>query len=157
MVYQVKLKDALVSSLKFAMSQDTELAWVDGQLAMEERGEKFDKMETDEEDYKQDVVPVLEQLSPDNVSNSEQLFSDNSNIVMKLLLGSWRFKLNFSFFSKYWVKMIFTKHFWWFCTSLVPLLFYFYFIYLFIFLILAITLFNEIKEFLNCALKTSFS
>ena len=86
MVYQVKLKDALVSSLKFAMSQDTELAWVDGQLAMEERGEKFDKMETDEEDYKQDVVPVLEQLPPDNVSNSEQLCSDNSNIVMKLLV-----------------------------------------------------------------------
>ena len=81
------------------MSQDTELAWVDGQLAMEERGEKFDKMETDEEDYKQDVVPVLEQLPPDNVSNteqlppdnvsnSEQLFPDNSNIVKKLLLCS---------------------------------------------------------------------
>lgn len=66
--FQVKLKDSLVSSLKFATAQDTELAWVDGQLVMEERGEKFDKMETDE--YKsKDVVPVLEQLPPELVGD----------------------------------------------------------------------------------------
>ena len=59
-IFQVKLKDALVSSLKFSTAQDIELAWVDGQLVMEERGEKFDKMETDVQ--KKEVVPVLEQM-----------------------------------------------------------------------------------------------
>ena len=58
---QVKLKDALVSSLNFSTAQDIELAWVDGQLVMEERGEKFDKMEI-ADIQKKEVVPILEQM-----------------------------------------------------------------------------------------------
>lgn len=33
-IYQVKLRDALVSSLQFSRARDAELAWVDGQLHM---------------------------------------------------------------------------------------------------------------------------
>lgn len=78
-IYQVKLKDSLVSSLKFATAQDTELAWVDGQLVMEERGEKFDKMETDE--YKsKDVVPVLEQLPPELIPSHTTVFIDEPRL-----------------------------------------------------------------------------
>ena len=58
-----------MSSLKFSTARDTELAWVDGQLIMEARGEKFDQMEQDGEKKvdKQEVVPVLEQLPLDMV------------------------------------------------------------------------------------------
>lgn len=66
----MKLKDSLVSSLKFSTAQDVELAWVDGQLGMEARGEKFDKMETDEV-QKKEVVPVLEQLPPELVRHTD--------------------------------------------------------------------------------------
>lgn len=55
-----------MSSLKFSTAQDVDLAWVDGQLVMEERGEKFDKMETDNV-QKKEVVPVLEQVPPELV------------------------------------------------------------------------------------------
>jgi len=80
-IYQVKLKDSLVSSLKFATAQETELAWVDGQLIMEERGEKFDKMETDNDDYgKKDVVPVLEQLPPEMVPGHMSVFIDEPRL-----------------------------------------------------------------------------
>ncbi|XP_066932517.1 cleavage and polyadenylation specificity factor subunit 2-like [Clytia hemisphaerica] len=71
-IYQVKLKDALVSSLKFSTAQDIELAWVDGQLVMEERGEKFDKMETDFQ--KKEVVPVLEQMPQELVPGHSSVF-----------------------------------------------------------------------------------
>lgn len=72
---QVKLKDALVSSLNFSTSQDIELAWVDGQLVMEERGEKFEKNEAGTittvaaDIQKKEVVPVLEQMPQEIVSN----------------------------------------------------------------------------------------
>jgi len=75
-IYQVKLKDSLVSSLKFSTAQDTEVAWVDGQLIMEARGEKFDKMETEEEYQKKDVVPVLQQLPPELIPGHLTVFID---------------------------------------------------------------------------------
>ena len=77
-VVQVKLRDALVSSLQFSRARDAELAWVDGQLHMNaseshmglvlEEGELRDdeesheKMETDRSEEPVDTVPVLEQL-----------------------------------------------------------------------------------------------
>ena len=78
---QVKLRDALVSSLQFSRARDAELAWVDGQLHInaseshvglvledgelrdEEEGQE--KMETNQSGSKEepmDTVPVLEQL-----------------------------------------------------------------------------------------------
>jgi len=73
-IYQVKLRDALVSSLQFSKARDAELAWVDGQLSMRqeksrlgtlEEGEVEDDedMETNQEkEEPMDSVPVLEQL-----------------------------------------------------------------------------------------------
>ena len=78
-IYQVKLKDSLVSSLKFSTAQETDIAWVDGQLVMEERGKKFDKMETDEsaeDGEKKEVVPVLEQLPPELIPGHMTVFID---------------------------------------------------------------------------------
>ena len=77
---QVKLRDALVSSLQFSRARDAELAWVDGQLHInaseshvglvledgelgdEEEGQE--KMETNQSGKEEpmDTVPVLEQL-----------------------------------------------------------------------------------------------
>lgn len=79
-IYQVKLKDALVSSLNFSTSQDIELAWVDGQLVMEERGEKFEKNEAGTittvaaDIQKKEVVPVLEQMPQEIVPGHSSVF-----------------------------------------------------------------------------------
>lgn len=35
-IYQVKLRDSLVSSLQFARAKNAELAWLDGEIATEE-------------------------------------------------------------------------------------------------------------------------
>ena len=59
----------MVSSLSFAQTREAELAWVDGRLVLERSKLNFkdeDKMETDQ-DYRRDVVPILEQLPPEEV------------------------------------------------------------------------------------------
>ena len=71
LVVQVKLKDSLVSSLSFVQTREAELAWVDGRLVIERSKLNFkdeDKMETDQ-DYRRDVVPILEQLPPEEVGS----------------------------------------------------------------------------------------
>ena len=84
---QVKLRDALVSSLQFSRARDAELAWVDGQLHMNvseshmglvlEEGEVRDeegeeKMETDQNSKDLlETVPVLEQLPALEVYQNE--------------------------------------------------------------------------------------
>ena len=54
--------------MSFAQTREAELAWVDGRLVM--GGTKFDtkdeKMDTDDE-YRREVVPVLEQIPPEEV------------------------------------------------------------------------------------------
>lgn len=91
-IYQVRLKDSLVSSLYFARAKDAELAWVDGELVMKDDETKVDilpsfvdgkdvvaeeeddeeEMEVDDDGVKtkamkgkkkrKDVVPTLEPL-----------------------------------------------------------------------------------------------
>ncbi|XP_016317181.1 cleavage and polyadenylation specificity factor subunit 2-like [Sinocyclocheilus anshuiensis] len=66
-IYQVRLKDSLVSSLQFCKAKDTELAWIDGVLDM--RVEKVDtgvvpemgdaKEETEDGEPAVDVMPDL--------------------------------------------------------------------------------------------------
>uniref|UniRef100_A0A8C1K0V6 Cleavage and polyadenylation specificity factor subunit 2 n=1 Tax=Cyprinus carpio TaxID=7962 RepID=A0A8C1K0V6_CYPCA len=66
-IYQVRLKDSLVSSLQFCKAKDTELAWIDGVLDM--RVEKVDtgviaemgdaKEETEDGEPAMDVTPDL--------------------------------------------------------------------------------------------------
>eukprot|EP00794_Sanderia_malayensis_P003077 gene3078-3542_t len=81
-IYQVKLKDSLVSSLSFAQTRDTELAWVDGQLIIESSGESFtedDGMETDAE-FRKEAVPILEQLQPEEIPGHRSVFIDEPRL-----------------------------------------------------------------------------
>jgi len=86
-IYQVKLKDSLVSSLRFAQALETELAWIDGQLILESRGERFDQsrdgeepMEEDTPQNQKDVVPALEQLSQDMIPGHATVFVDEPRL-----------------------------------------------------------------------------
>lgn len=77
---QVRLKDALVSSLQFCRAKDTELAWIDGVLDM--RVEKVDtgvvaevgelKDETEEGDLAMDVTSDLT-TEPSSVANQRAM------------------------------------------------------------------------------------
>lgn len=92
-IYQVKLRDALVSSLQFSRARDAELAWVDGQLHInaseshvglvledgelrdEEEGQE--KMETNQSGSKEepmDTVPVLEQLPISQITGHTSVY-----------------------------------------------------------------------------------
>lgn len=94
-IYQVKLRDALVSSLQFSRARDAELAWVDGQLHMNsseshvglvlEDGELRDeeegheKMETNQsnengKEEPMDTVPVLEQLQLSQITGHTSVY-----------------------------------------------------------------------------------
>lgn len=86
-IYQVKLKDSLVSSLRFAQALETELAWIDGQLILESRGERFDQsrdgeepMEEDTPQNQKDVVPALEQLPQDMIPGHATVFVDEPRL-----------------------------------------------------------------------------
>ena len=63
------MKDSLVSSLSFAQTREAELAWIDGRLVMQGANSdiKDEKMETDDE-YRREIVPVLEHIPPEEVS-----------------------------------------------------------------------------------------
>lgn len=57
-IYQVKLKDSLVSSLEFQKAKDIELTWIDGQLDLESGGRSLMQ---EEEDMEEDpTAPGLE-------------------------------------------------------------------------------------------------
>ncbi|XP_071961785.1 cleavage and polyadenylation specificity factor subunit 2-like [Antedon mediterranea] len=60
-IYQVRLTDAMVSSLEFAKTPDAELAWIDGQLDAKAI-------------MNADVVPTLESLSALDIVDHEQVF-----------------------------------------------------------------------------------
>ncbi|KAK3733495.1 hypothetical protein QZH41_019405, partial [Actinostola sp. cb2023] len=84
-IYQVKLRDALVSSLQFSRARDAELAWLDGQLHMEESEshlgllQEEEKMETEVEVKDAlDTVPVLEQVSTSKVTGHVSVYSSTS-------------------------------------------------------------------------------
>ena len=112
---QVKLRDALVSSLQFSRARDAELAWVDGQLHMNasesqvglvledgelrEEEEGHEKMETDQSGKEEpvDTVPVLEQLQLSQVSLSRNLIQRGIDSGMQLrgghrqIISGWDF------------------------------------------------------------------
>ncbi|KAI2652297.1 Cleavage and polyadenylation specificity factor subunit 2 [Labeo rohita] len=79
-IYQVRLKDSLVSSLQFCKAKDTELAWIDGVLDM--RVEKVDtgvipemgdaKEETEDGEPAMDVTPELT-TEPSAVANQRAM------------------------------------------------------------------------------------
>lgn len=60
-IYQVRLKDSLVSSLQFSRGKDAELAWVDGLVDMQEREDsKVDTIRRRDgnEDYEDDMMEI---------------------------------------------------------------------------------------------------
>ncbi|KAK3802172.1 hypothetical protein RRG08_050058 [Elysia crispata] len=79
-IYQVRLRDHLVSSLTFYRARDMELAWLDGQLTMPEQEEDTVKDQGDEEPLEDEddankkqqgklstLLPTLEALPPAQV------------------------------------------------------------------------------------------
>lgn len=95
-IYQVKLKDSLVSSLDFVKSNDVELAWVDGEIIMEEDTDQIitkdsEKLSDDSEETKddEDRIPVLQPLSSSQIAGhptifiNEVLLSDFKQVLMR--------------------------------------------------------------------------
>ncbi|KAL5463818.1 hypothetical protein EMCRGX_G032755 [Ephydatia muelleri] len=70
LLYQVKLKDSLMSSVTFAQAKDAHLAWVDGQIHLASSGHRAvaDKLteseegSTDQGNVETDVIPELDAL-----------------------------------------------------------------------------------------------
>ncbi|PIK52140.1 hypothetical protein BSL78_10987 [Apostichopus japonicus] len=58
-IYQVKLKDSLVSSLDFQKAKDIELTWIDGQLDLETGGRSL-MLEEEDETEMETTAPGLE-------------------------------------------------------------------------------------------------
>ncbi|XP_054716090.1 cleavage and polyadenylation specificity factor subunit 2-like [Uloborus diversus] len=100
-IYQVKLKDSLVSSLDFVKSKDVELAWVDGEIVMEETIDKLvvkdeeilkdENEEIKEEDEAEtDRIPVLQPLPLQQITTihptifiNEVKLSDFKQVLMR--------------------------------------------------------------------------
>uniref|UniRef100_T1J0U4 Cleavage and polyadenylation specificity factor subunit 2 n=1 Tax=Strigamia maritima TaxID=126957 RepID=T1J0U4_STRMM len=88
-IYQVRLKDFLVSSLEFSRAKDAELAWVDGEIRIDEdetlvdikpQNENSTPMEeTDDDELKKDRrtnerIPTLEPLPINDISDHSTVF-----------------------------------------------------------------------------------
>uniref|UniRef100_A0A023GLI5 Cleavage and polyadenylation specificity factor subunit 2 n=1 Tax=Amblyomma triste TaxID=251400 RepID=A0A023GLI5_AMBTT len=74
-IYQVKLRDSLVSSLQFARAKNAELAWLDGEIATEEHlapdGAQDDSLDMDEP---RDSMYILQPLPPSQVPGHATIF-----------------------------------------------------------------------------------
>jgi len=89
-IYQVRLRDGLVSTLQFNKGRDGYLAWLDGVIRMVEE-DKADIVPAgdDEEEEKDDkpVIPVLEPVP------SDQLQGHQTNFVNELKLSDFKLVL----------------------------------------------------------------
>lgn len=84
-IYQVKLKDSLVSSLNFTRSREVDLAWLDGEAVMEEDVDKVVPMDTDavsqeeseeknEDEPHKEVIPILQPLPLSQIPGHPTIF-----------------------------------------------------------------------------------
>lgn len=80
-IYQVRLRDSLVSSLTFSKGRDAEVAWVDGVVAMATEPRRADAvapadpaMETDDAAPAEEPIPTLEALPPEQAPNHGTVF-----------------------------------------------------------------------------------
>ncbi|XP_077995100.1 cleavage and polyadenylation specificity factor subunit 2-like [Glandiceps talaboti] len=102
-IFQVKLTDALVSSLEFSKAKDAELAWIDGQLELTanvvdtgvileegelaEEGEDGDEPKQPETNSKKkesksvDGVPTLEGLPPTETPGHQEVFINEPRLM----------------------------------------------------------------------------
>ncbi|XP_059147975.1 cleavage and polyadenylation specificity factor subunit 2-like [Physella acuta] len=95
-IYQVRLRDHLVSSLMFSKAKDMELAWVDGQLNIPDLPEEEEKEEEEMEDgnkKKKDQLsvslPTLEGLPPAGVPAHTAVFINEPKLSdLKIVLIS---------------------------------------------------------------------
>uniref|UniRef100_A0AAY4DKG2 Cleavage and polyadenylation specificity factor subunit 2 n=1 Tax=Denticeps clupeoides TaxID=299321 RepID=A0AAY4DKG2_9TELE len=87
-IYQVRLKDSLVSSLQFCKAKDTELAWIDGVLDMQvakvDTGVLPEEGGADEEDG--DVV-AMETSAELSIGADDSGPGDSTQHAMKTLFG----------------------------------------------------------------------
>eukprot|EP00731_Ephydatia_muelleri_P028304 Em0019g1177a len=82
LLYQVKLKDSLMSSVTFAQAKDAHLAWVDGQIHLASSGHRAvaDKLteseegSTDQGNVETDVIPELDALPLNQVKGHGTVF-----------------------------------------------------------------------------------
>ena len=101
-IYQVKLKDSLVSSLKFAKARDgAELCWIEAAIQLkEDELNNLDNLDAEQDTSKiitlnkiagarDNPVPVLRPLEPDEMSNHVTIFvnelklSDFKQVLVK--------------------------------------------------------------------------
>lgn len=87
-IYQVRLKDSLVSSLQFSRGKDAELAWVDGIIAMQVDDSRVDikittdktvdpeddTMDVDDKKGNGDPIPTLETIPVCQVEGHQMVF-----------------------------------------------------------------------------------
>jgi len=88
-IYQVRLRDGLVSQLQFNKGRDGYLAWIDGVIRMTEE-EKTDIVPSEEVDAEKDekqIIPVLDAVP------SEQLEGHHTNFVNELKLSDFKLVL----------------------------------------------------------------
>ncbi|XP_046847920.1 cleavage and polyadenylation specificity factor subunit 2-like [Xenia sp. Carnegie-2017] len=78
-IYQIILRDSLVSSLQFSQTRDAEIAWVDGQLVREQlKSLVHDQENMDVDTF--DSVPVLEQLPLAEIPGHDQVFINDPRL-----------------------------------------------------------------------------
>uniref|UniRef100_V5H675 Cleavage and polyadenylation specificity factor subunit 2 n=1 Tax=Ixodes ricinus TaxID=34613 RepID=V5H675_IXORI len=74
-IYQVKLRDSLVSSLQFSKAKNAELAWLDGEIIAEEHlapdGSKEDAPDVEES---RDSMYILQPLPPSQIPGHATIF-----------------------------------------------------------------------------------
>jgi len=91
-IYQVRLRDQLVSSLSFSKARDMELAWVDGQLMIEDKEEEEEEEMPEEGTDKKKpnlsiTAPSLESLPPSSVPSHLSVFINEPKLSdFKLVL-----------------------------------------------------------------------
>jgi cleavage and polyadenylation specificity factor subunit 2 len=80
-IYQLKLKDALVSSLEFQKGKDAELAWVEGWLVMES------ELATAQEKKQQQKTPALMETDGNqDIVETDDSYDDNLFPVLEPML-----------------------------------------------------------------------
>ncbi|XP_028396324.1 LOW QUALITY PROTEIN: cleavage and polyadenylation specificity factor subunit 2-like [Dendronephthya gigantea] len=77
-IYQIILRDSLVSALQFSDTRDAEIAWVDGQLIKEHLKSLPQEDIMDVDTF--DSVPVLEQLPLTEIPGHDQVFINDPRL-----------------------------------------------------------------------------
>ncbi|XP_021378418.1 cleavage and polyadenylation specificity factor subunit 2-like [Mizuhopecten yessoensis] len=115
-IYQVRLRDYVVSALDFQKAKDTELAWLEGMLDMsqgktdtspmfeleegdlseEAREKRLQQEKMDEEEKAMEIVPTLESVQPHQIEGHKAVFVNEPKLSdFKLVLLQEGFQAEF--------------------------------------------------------------